>query len=339
VLHQHDARCGRHTAVLANGETDSPDERAWTPGKGRSLCGSLGAPVLAAKAGLSTVPHMHSRGSLMKKMRRLLPILAAAALVAAFAAPVSAGTAVKASVIYSSLLGNPLPGNSPSVGFEADSISEFGNAVTFAGTNRTLTSVIVTMSSWGCTTGGAGAGGNCVTTPGATFSEPITFNIYNPSTDGGLTPGTLITTLTQTFNIPYRPSASPKCTDGRWWDTSSKLCFNGLADNITFNFSGVSLPDSVVYGIAYNTTDYGNPPIGPDTSCPSGGCGYDSLNVALSSNVTAGSNTAPGTTWMNSLYGGYYCDLGAAGVGVFRLDSPGNACWTNFPAVQFKASK
>jgi hypothetical protein len=278
----------------------------------------------------------------MKKMRRLLPILAAAALVAAFAAPVSAGTAVKASVIYSSLLGNPLPGNSSSVGFEATSTSEFGNAVTFAGTNRTLTSVIVTMSSWACTTGGAGAGGNCVTTPGATFTEPITFNIYAASTTSTTTglPGALIATSTQTFSIPYRPSASPKCTGGRWWDTSSKSCFNGLADNITFNFSGVTLPDSVVYGIAYNTSDYGAPPQRPQScNATPPGCPYDSLNVALSTNVTAGSNTYSGTVFWNTSYAPNYCDNGAAGSGFFRLDSPTSACWNSYPAVQFKASK
>ena len=71
-------------------------------------------------------------------MRRLLSILAAGALVAAVAVPVSAATApVKASVIYSSLLGNPLPGNSPSVGAEAYAFNEFGNQVTFTGATFT----------------------------------------------------------------------------------------------------------------------------------------------------------------------------------------------------------
>ena len=39
-LHQHDARCGRHTAVLANGETDSLDEWRWTPGRHSPCAGA-----------------------------------------------------------------------------------------------------------------------------------------------------------------------------------------------------------------------------------------------------------------------------------------------------------
>jgi hypothetical protein len=51
------------------------------------------------------------------------------------------------SVIYSSLVSSPLHGNMPSVGAEAYAFNEFGNQVTFAGTNRQLTNVVVTMSS------------------------------------------------------------------------------------------------------------------------------------------------------------------------------------------------
>ena len=269
-------------------------------------------------------------------------LLVAAALVAGFAAPASAGNAANANIIYSSLLGNPLPGNSPSLAFESTSTSEFGNAVTFAGTNRTLSSVVLTMSSWGCVTGTWQAG-DCVTPSGATFNVPITLNIYNASTDG-LNPGTPITSVTQTFAIPYRPSASTKCTDasaGKWYDGNTKTCFNGLANKVTFNFSGVTLPDSVVYGIVYNTSHFGPSPITDSSACPAGGCGYDSLNVALSTSVTAGSNTIPGTTWLNSSWADAYCDGGYDGTGTFRLDSPTSACWAPYvgPAVQFKATK
>jgi hypothetical protein len=39
----------------------------------------------------------------------------------------------------------------------------------------------------------------------------------------------------------------------------------------------------VVFRIAYNTTHFGYAPIGESASCygTSGGCGFDSLNVAL----------------------------------------------------------
>jgi hypothetical protein len=100
----------------------------------------------------------------------------------------------------------------------------------------------------------------------------------------------------------------------------------------------VTLPDSVVYGIVYNTSHFGPVPKGEATACyaTSAGCPYDSLNIALSadSDVSAGSSTS-GTVWQNSPYGSQYCDGGLAGTGTFRADSP---CWTPYvPAVQFKA--
>src|SRR4051794_16848438 len=95
-----------------------------------------------------------------------------------------------------------LPGNVPSVGFEAASASELGDYATFAGTNRLLQNVDVVLSSWGCQTG-HWYDGTCVTTAGATFSHPITFTIY--ANDGGA-PGAQIAKTTQTFAIPFRPS-------------------------------------------------------------------------------------------------------------------------------------
>jgi hypothetical protein len=47
--------------------------------------------------------------------------------------------------------------------------------------------------------------GTCVTTPGDTYNVPITFNVYNVGT--GNVVGTQIVSVTQTFAIPYRPSA------------------------------------------------------------------------------------------------------------------------------------
>src|SRR5438132_2016954 len=78
-------------------------------------------------------------------------------------------------VVYDSLP-NPLPGNVPSQGFECCSASEFGDHVRIAPIpTPTLTSAVVTMSSWACESGGFQT---CVTTPGSTFTHPITLNIY-----------------------------------------------------------------------------------------------------------------------------------------------------------------
>lgn len=277
-------------------------------------------------------------------MKRLLIfatfIVASVGLLASFAGAAAAvGTPVKASVVYNSTLPNGPRSNLPSVGPEAYAFNEFGNQINLAGTARRLNSVTVTLSSWACVQGTWFAG-TCSTPSGSTFTQPITLNIYNPSADGGLTPGSLIASATQTFSVPYRPSASSLCTGGRWYETSSKSCFNGLASDVTFSFSGVTLPDTVVYGIVYNSSHYGLAPQGEATACytTTAGCPYDSLNIGLSTetDVTAGSDPNPGTVWQNSPIAGEYCDGGT--VNTFRLDSPTSACWTGYvPAVQFKA--
>ncbi len=257
-----------------------------------------------------------------------------------------------AGTLYNSIP-SPFPGNEPSLGYEATSTSEFGDQVAFqAGTSRALGTVTVTMSSWGCESGNW-FNNNCSTTPGSTFSEPITFNIYNVGPSN--TVGSLIATATQTFNIPFRPSASASCTGaqaGEWYDAAVASCFNGLATNVTFDFSSqnVTLPSAVIYGVAYNTSDYGYSPYGDATAChaTAEGCGYDSLNVGVScstvnagagcpaDNVTAGSDVDPTTAYLNSTWTGAYCDNGTAGTGTFRLDSPTNGCWSPYtPSVEF----
>ena len=238
--------------------------------------------------------------------------------------------------IYDSIP-DPLPGNVVSLGYEATSTREFGDRVRFSpASGRRVTTVVQTMSSWGCESG-TWFGGDCVTTPGANFMHPITLNIYQVG--AGNAPGALIRSVTQTFAIPYRPSADPSCMGGRWRDTVSGTCFNGFAANVTFDLSALNLvlPDEVIYSIAYNTTHHGYAPIGEAAACftEPGGCGYDSLNIGLDGATTVGTNPAPDDAYYNSTHGPNYCDGGAGGVGVFRLDA---GCWTGFkPSVRFNA--
>ena len=260
------------------------------------------------------------------------------------ATSVFAAPAATSNVLYNSLV--PSPGNLPSIGFEANQTAQFGNEITLTRSAKVAT-VVATMDSWGCQTR-TGAGNNCVTSPGSTFSEPITLNIFripatNPTTQadtpGNGLPGTTILSVTKTFAIPYRPSANnTKCIGdeaGYWFDSKNGECFPGLATNITFNLSSlhVTLPKTFVDGIAYNTSDYGAAPYGDATSCHSTteGCGYDSLNVGLSydpDNLNVGSNPYPGYVWWNTSTASDYCDSGAAGSGTFRIDSPSTpACW------------
>ena len=251
---------------------------------------------------------------------------------------IAAAPLAEGQVIYDSTV-TPLPGNLPSVGPEAYAFDELGDAVTFAGTARNLKTVTVTMSSWGCQ-GGHWYSSDCVTTPGATFSIPITLNVYDA---GSPTPGSLIASTTQTFAVPYRPSSDNiNCTAGRWYNAASGSCFNGLAYNITFDLTSLNvvLPNSAVFGLVYNTTSYGPVPIGQAAPCfsSSGGCPYDSLNIALSPAVVTGSKPYPDTLYWNNTYASNYCDLGADGTGTFRLDSSTSACWEGYiPAAEFTA--
>jgi hypothetical protein len=229
---------------------------------------------------------------IMNKALLALPIALVAGMSFALVGPATSVSATPppapsgGTALYDSTT-SPLPGNLVSQSFEATQTSEFGNQVTLVGSNRQLNNVVVTLSSWGCQSG-SWSTGNCVTAPGATFSVPITFNIFNVGPSSAV--GGLITTVTKTFAVPYRPSASPQCVGaevGEWNNgtVASPSCFNGLANNITFTFpTTVTLPANVIYGIAYNTSDYGTTPqraLNPPCEASSGGCGFDSLNAVL----------------------------------------------------------
>jgi hypothetical protein len=243
----------------------------------------------------------------------------------------------QANVVYNSILA-PEPGNVASQPFEAQQVAEFGDAVQFSsGTGRKLTSMTHTMSSWGCEAG-SWYGNNCTTTPGAAFAVPITVRFYNVNSDGSV--GTAIgSPITQTFNVPYRPSKDPiNCTGddaGKWFDVSDSTCYNGFATNITFNFSTpISVPDRVIYSIAYNTTHYGYAPVGEAAPCytSSGGCGYDSLNVGLEGVTSVGTNLDLTDAYLYATYAGAYCGGPTA---VFRRDNA-DGCWAGYqPQVSF----
>ena len=236
-------------------------------------------------------------------------------------------------VIYNSIP-SPLPGNLASQPFEAQQTAEIGDRLQFAAGGRRVFKVTQTMSSWGCESGHWNSG-DCLTTPGSTFTHPITLRLYNVG--AGNSVGSLITSVTQTFAIPFRPSASIACGDGRWFNTADATCYNGFATNIVFDLGGVVVPGQVIYSIAYNTSHYGYAPIGESPSCYAtpAGCGYDSLNVALEGETTVGTNPAPDDAYWNTLWAGGYCDAGAGGVGSFRLDA---GCWTGFKSsVKFTA--
>jgi len=234
-----------------------------------------------------------------------------------------------------------LPSNLPSYGPEAYSYNEWGGGVTFAGTARKLSAATVTMSSWACQTGSWDAG-NCSTTPGATFSVPITFNVYNVGADNVV--GSLIASSTQTFAIPYRPSANPAVcpadptywapTAVKWSDGSN--CFNGKAVNITFDFSGQTLPAKAIFGITFNSDNSGYSPL------HSAGSPTDSLNIATYPGLDVATQASVGT-WLPDDTHSYLSPRSAvtlvgSGAVAQMPTGPSDNFVSYMPAVQIMAS-
>jgi hypothetical protein len=102
----------------------------------------------------------------------------------------------------------------------------------------------------------------------ASYDWPITLNLYQP---GEHVP---YATVTQTFTIPQRHAPDPSCDVPTKWRDGAGQCWNGEAFPITFDVSGVVVPDDFVFGIAYDTDTYGAHPTGVAG-------GYDNLNMAI----------------------------------------------------------
>jgi hypothetical protein len=270
--------------------------------------------------------------------------LITAALVLVIGAATTATAQAQTQTVYNSIP-KPLPGNVASEGPEAYAFSELGDGFNLAGVlGGTLGQVTVVLSSWGCQTG-HWYSGDCVTTAGATFNQPITINVY--SVAAGLAPGTLLATITQTFNILYRPSSTPALCGGdasRWYNSKDKTCYHGLAAPVAVNFSNshLSLPKQIIVTVAFNSTHYGFSPIGESAPCftSSGGCPYDSLNISTDTagGIFAGSPLDLDGIFVNYTLSNNSC-TGAATTGVLALDTaPG--CWIGYhPEIQVVANQ
>jgi len=230
---------------------------------------------------------------------------------------------------------SPLPDNVASYSYESWGVAEAGDGISFSTSGpQTLDNARVVVSSWACQTGTGWAAENtvpCVTTPGSTFAVPITLNLYDPNL-------LLLHSTTKTFNIPFRPSSNPECPEtvnGQGWGAD---CFLGLAHTITFDLTGIVVPDEIVYGIAYNTSDYGYDPIGDGAACAAvqyAGCPYDLLNLGVEGSAPAdvGTDESPNGAYQYAVFPSSYCDGGTGGTAVFRFD---DGCWGGFnPLVRF----
>ena len=293
-------------------------------------------------------------------MRRVLVVLAVLAgtltMGLVTVPPTVAGAVTPTTTIYDSTV--PAATSLISLAYQATQATEIGNQIQFAtGTSRTLNNVKITMESFGCGTSGGWSTADCVTTPGATFNQAITLNLYNAV---GNTVGSQITSVTQIVPLKYRPSYDsvhcPANLDpngyGKWWDGTA--CNNSIATDATISLGAVTVPNNVIYGIEIRTSGYGDPALGGGLgygnpcNAASNGCPYDSLNVALSldpTDVTVGSDPLQNGIYWNTSTAANYCDLGTpGGSGTFRFDG---GCWGDqppyasspydVPAVQFNA--
>ncbi|MCU1401006.1 MAG: hypothetical protein JWN62_4115, partial [Acidimicrobiales bacterium] len=237
--------------------------------------------------------------------------------------------------VYDSI-GNLTAANVPSTPFQAGQINEFGDAVRLAAGPRALSSITVEMDSWACQTGGWSLG-NCVTTPGSTFTQPLTINVYAVTGDDTapvINAAAPIVSSTQSFQIPFRPNPDTvNCTGssaGYWFDATANngagKCYGGVVAPVTFTFPGTTvLPDRIVWSVALNTSNFGKNPVGTGTACYAANdtCAYDALNlgsITLAPNAYVGTDIDEPATFMSTHTASNFCDSSSVVLDVLRND-------------------
>jgi hypothetical protein len=177
--------------------------------------------------------------------------------------------------------------NPVSMSYEASGTTQFGSQVAL-GTEGGVSSpeVEVLMSVWTCEQGVWSSG--CVTAdPSATFAAPLTLNVYSVSSENEV--GTLLGSVTDTFDLHYRPSADPTCSDPTAFKASDERCQHGQPQSVTFDLAGVSLPHKSIVAVEYDATGQ-----------------LAALNVGLEGPPTIGSNpleAREGVYWDSRFYG------------------------------------
>jgi hypothetical protein len=252
-------------------------------------------------------------------MKRVMTCLFAAALLGV---PSLASAQATGTIVFDSIP-KPTPGNVPSQGYQCCATAEFGDLIKLeADTPRFAGSATVLMSSWALHS-------TYPTMDAAGYTHPITLNLY--FTEAKALAHTPDVTITKNALIPWRPEADPAC--GTAWKGTDGICYNGFAFTLTFDLKSlnVTLPDSFIFGVAFNTNTWGYTSLG--VAGP-----YESLNVGLSNVAGAGvppsvgADVDPDVVFWNTSHGPFYTDGGASGIGTFRQDTG----WTGFqPAVQF----
>ena len=288
---------------------------------------------------MATIRHSIDTRRPSRAVRSIASLAAAGlalAAIAALAGMAPAAHASDTSVVFDSLPASD-PGNYPSLGFQATQTAEMGEAIHLGGTDRRLASIEVGFSSWACETGGMSTH-DCATTPGDTFTHPVTVNVYESGDANG--PGALVASQTDAMAAPYRPSQDDvHCTGadaGKWFDGTA--CFSGDYFTHVFAFpEAVTLPDDIVVSVAFSTTS-----AGPDKALYPGTGPYSSLNVAVRDDgvlPAVGSVPDLNAMYIDSTWTGGYCDAGAAGTGTLRLDTDATGeCWAGASPIPMRVT-
>ncbi|MBG0786082.1 MAG: hypothetical protein H0S79_13375 [Anaerolineaceae bacterium] len=251
--------------------------------------------------------------SIYRKLGKIFGLLVTAALLFASLPAMSVAAEVETSVVYDAVP-ETLPPSMASLGYQATSTAEFGDYIQLAASGFQADSITVTMVTWALNS-------TYPTMDPAGWTHPITLNIYEALPGTPNAAGNVIISMTDTFDIPWRPEADlVNCSDNKWYAPDG-TCQNGYAFNITFDLKDmdVILPEEIVIGIAYNTQTHGYDPIG--VSGP-----YNSLNVGVMGEVTVGTDVDTDALFWNTSQASYYSDGGTGGVGVFREDTE----WTPY---------
>lgn len=193
--------------------------------------------------------------------------------------------AAKAEVVYDNIESASLIDNPVSIGYAATGTTEFGSQIV-AKEAMTNPEVEVLMSVWTCENF-ADSGAACETlNPSATFPAQLTLNLYEVTYENEI--GKLLSTTTETFNLPYRPSPSSGCADGTGYQASDGHCQHGLPAPVTFKVAG-AVPRKVIATVSFV-------PAGPTLS----------LNVGLEGPSSIGSNpleSREGIYWNSQWFG------------------------------------
>ncbi len=196
--------------------------------------------------------------------------------------------AAHADVVYNTIP-TPVAGNYPSQPYQAQQTAEFGDAVSLAvgptGNARAATSATVLLSNWAKQSDWTSYS---LGTPTG-YYEQMTLTLYSTATSGpDPTVGSIVAQSSTLAFIPWRPASNPACSD----DAYGASCLHGIATPVTFTFNGESLPDNVIFGLAFNTQSWGASPTGVDGP-------YNSLNFALVPNgPSVGTDLDPnGVEW------------------------------------------